>query len=238
MTSMRRNGLKRTIILAIASATAYGIGFLTTLHAQDQPRFDMKVREDFFAGFTGNKEAFARGMKACEDTLAKNPKDAEALVWHGAGLYFQSGDAFRAGDQQKGFDLYTRSLDEMRTAIALNDTVSTRIPRGAVLLTGSRYMSPAMAKPLIEDGVADYEHTLALQKDVFDSMDTHSRGELLFGIAEGYSRLGNTEKAEAYFTRIKSELPNSAYAKRADTWFATKSIPVNQTQCVGCHVSR
>jgi len=32
-------------------------------------------------------------MKACEETLAQNPKHAEALVWHGAGLFYQSGKA-------------------------------------------------------------------------------------------------------------------------------------------------
>jgi len=238
ITSMRRKGLKKTIILAIAGAASFGVGFLTTLHAQPPDRFDMKVREDFFAGYAGNKDAFARGMKACEGALAKNPKDAEALVWQGGGFYFQAGEAFRAGDQQKGMELYSRGLEEMKAAVTLSDTVATHIPRGAVLLAGSHYVPPDMAKPLIADGVADYERTLEIQKDYFNTLDTHARGELLFGIAEGYSRLGDTAKAEAYFTRIKNDLPNSAYAKRADTWFSTKSIPANQTGCIGCHTAK
>src|ERR1051326_6901329 len=49
-------------------------------------RFDFLVREDFFAGMAGNREAFNRAMKVCEDALAKNPKHAEAMVWHGSGL--------------------------------------------------------------------------------------------------------------------------------------------------------
>src|SRR5215467_9769056 len=61
-------------------------------------RFDMKVRADFFSGFAGDRDAFNRAMKVCDETLAKNPKHAEALVWHGSGLLFISGDDFRKGD--------------------------------------------------------------------------------------------------------------------------------------------
>ena len=43
-----------------------------------QQRYDMIVRQDFFAGFAGNKEALARGMKVTEETLAKDPNDRYA----------------------------------------------------------------------------------------------------------------------------------------------------------------
>ena len=49
-------------------------------------KFDDKVRNDFFAGFAGDKAAFDRGMKAAEEAIAESPNDAaEALSWHGAG---------------------------------------------------------------------------------------------------------------------------------------------------------
>ncbi|HJX85000.1 MAG TPA: hypothetical protein VJ723_11705, partial [Candidatus Angelobacter sp.] len=56
-----------------------------------QERFDLKVRNYFFAGFLGNDAALEKGMKICEAALAANPKDAEAMVWHGSGVYFRSG---------------------------------------------------------------------------------------------------------------------------------------------------
>jgi hypothetical protein len=231
---MRRNKWK----LAIASAIAFLMGFLTTLRSApaQEPRFDMKVREDFFSGYAGDREALTRGMKACEDTLAKNPKEPGALVWHGGGLTFEAGEAFRAGDSQKGMDLWARGLKEMQTAIDLDDSVQTRIPRGAMLLGGaSRHVPAGMAEPLIKDGLADFERTMVLQKDVFATLDTHSRGELLFGLAEGYSRIGNQEKARLYFEKIRQDLPKSVYAKRADTWMETKTLPADQVRCVGCH---
>jgi tetratricopeptide (TPR) repeat protein len=234
---MRHKSLK----LTIAAVIAFLAGLLSTVRAQDQSneRFDLKVRNDFFAGFSGNSEALARGMKACEDALAKNPKNAEALVWHGGGLLSLAASAFQSGDQQKGMELWGRGLGEMKTAVGLEpDSVGVRIPRGATLLSSSHFVPPQMAKGLIEDGVADYQRTYDLQKSYFATLGTHPRGELLFGLAEGYSRLGDQEKAQQYFEQIRRELPNTAYAKRADLWFETKSIPADQTGCVGCHVSK
>ena len=82
-------------------------------------RFDFKVREDFFKGFAGDRAAFDRGMKTCEDILATNPKHAEALVWHGGGVFYQSGQLFAKGDATKGMELYNRGLKEMEDAVAL-----------------------------------------------------------------------------------------------------------------------
>jgi hypothetical protein len=225
---------------ALAAGLAFTLGYLTTVksaHAEETARFDLKVRQDFFAGYAGDRVALDRGMKQAEAELAEHPKNAEAMVWHGGGLTFLAGVAFQANDQQKGMELWTRGLQEMKDAIALApDSVGTRVPRGALLLAMSHFVPEGMQKPLIEEGVADYEHTLALQKDFFATIGTHPRGELLFGIAEGYSRLGDTAKASAYFERLRSDLPNSVYAKRATVWLETKSLPANQTGCVGCHV--
>ena len=65
-------------------------------------RFDMEVRNDFFAGFSGNKEALDRAMQKSEAVMAANPKHAEAMVWHGGGLMMLSRTAFQSGDTQKG----------------------------------------------------------------------------------------------------------------------------------------
>jgi len=234
---MKRKGLKVAIVAAVI---AFVIGFLSTIRsAGAQERFDLKVRNDFFTGFSGNAEALARGMKACETALAEDPKNAEALVWHGGGLLFGSGAAFRGGDQQKGMDLWMRGLKEMQTAVDLEpDNVGVRIPRGATLLAGSHFVPQEMAKPLIQNGVADYQHTYELQKSYFATLGSHPRGELLFGLAEGYSRLGEEAKAREFFELIKKDLPGTVYAKRADMWFETKSLPADQTTCVGCHVGK
>ncbi len=230
----------KSLKLACAGVLGFAIGFLSSLHAQPAERFDLKVRQDFFSGFSGNADAMARGMKACEATLAADPKNAEAMVWHGGGLLFQAGMAFQSGDQQTGGTLWARGMKEMQTAVDLEpDNVGVRIPRGAVLLALSRFVPTAeIAKPLIAEGLTDYEHTYEIQKPRFETLGSHPRGELLFGIAEGNSRLGDQAKAEKFFELIRTDLPNTVYAKRAAAWMETKTLPVEQTQCVGCHVAK
>lgn len=227
--------------LTVAGALAFALGFATAVRsAPPDERFDHKVRNDFFAGFTGDQEALDRGMKTCESILASNPKHAEALVWHGGGLYFRGSQAFIAGDNQKGMELVTRGLKEMDDAVALApDSIGVRIPRGAILLNSSRFVpNPEMSRSLLQKGLSDYHRAFDLQKSTLLEMGTHPRGELLFGLAEGYSRSGDEAKARSYFEMILESLKGTGYAKRAELWMATKSIPPEQTGCIGCHVAK
>jgi len=200
-------------------------------------RFDMIVRTDFFAGFAGDEARLAKGMATCEEMLATAPNHAEALVWHGSGLAFNAGKAFQQGDMKTGGELWQRGMEEMDKAASLEpDNVGVRIPRGALLLQATRNMPPAMARPLIEKAVGDYEHVLALQSAYFGTMGDHPKGELLFGLAEGYSRLGNAEKARVYFERLIADAPASGQAPKAKAWLSTGALPKSEgLGCVGCH---
>src|SRR5947207_15361062 len=82
-------------------------------------RFDYLVRGDFFAGAAGDQARLKKAIDVCERTLADNPKHAEALVWHGAALLVQSGQAFQKGDMAAGGQLWDRGLGEMNEAAAL-----------------------------------------------------------------------------------------------------------------------
>jgi tetratricopeptide (TPR) repeat protein len=200
-------------------------------------RFDMAVRGDFFAGYAGDEARLQKGMDACEKALADNPKHAEALVWHGSGLAFKAGMAFQKGDMKTGGELWQRGMAEMNTAVTLEpDNVGVRIPRGALLLAASQNMQPAMAKPLVETAIGDYEHVLELQASYFNTLGDHPKGELLFGLAEGYSRLGQPDKTRQYFERLVQDAPASGQAPRAKQWLADGTLPkVQGVGCVGCH---
>lgn len=216
------------------------LGFLggAASNLSSQERFDHKVRNDFFAGFNGDTAALERGMKATAEAIAANPNHAEALVWHGSGLFFQSQFHFQKGDQAKGMELYGQGIGEMKKAVALEPkNIGVRIPRGAVLLTAARFFPPPMAQALREDGLSDYLASYELQKDKLEQMGTHPRGELLFGIADAYSRNGNVEKASEFFALIQKVMPEaSPYAKRAAKWNETKQpLPAAQASCIGCH---
>jgi tetratricopeptide (TPR) repeat protein len=199
-------------------------------------RFDRLVRADFFAGFAGDRARLQKAMDRCERALAANPKHAEALVWHGGGLMFQSGAAFAAGDVKRGAELWELGLREMNDAVALEpDNVGVRIPRGATLLQATMTMGGA-GRQLLERAVGDYERVLALQASYFDKLGDHARGELLFGLAEGYSRLGQPDKARRYFERLIGEAPTSGQVPRAEAWLKTGTVPSSTgLGCVGCH---
>jgi tetratricopeptide (TPR) repeat protein len=208
-----------------------------TVSAQPAARFDMTVRSDFFAGFAGDEARLSRGMAACERTLEEDPQHAEALVWHGSGLFFRAGLAFQKSDTATGMDLWTRGMKEMDTAVALApDNVGVRIPRGAMLLQSSRFAPPDMMKPLVEKGLQDYERTLELQSGFFDTLGDHPKGELLFGLADGYGRLGNAAKARTYFERLIAAAPTSGHAPQAKTYVDSGVMPaVTGLGCIGCH---
>jgi tetratricopeptide (TPR) repeat protein len=205
--------------------------------AQTPARFDYTIRADFFAGVVGDQARLSRAMAACEDILSRNPREPEALVWHGSGLLVQSRTAFQAGDLARGQEMFDRGLKEMNEAVGLApDNVAVVIPRGSVLLQVSRFVPAPMATSLIEQGVADYEKALAIQTPYFSTLGDHPRSELLFGLAEGYSRLGQPDKARPYFARIIEEVPKSGQAPRAAEWLATGSLPkLSGMTCVGCH---
>ena len=220
--------MQKTTIAAVLILTA---GVLLS-----QDRFDMKVRNYFFAGLAGDAGSLQKGMKICEDILASDPNQPEALVWHGTGLITESREAFQKGDQQNGAVLWQRGLDEMDQAEAMapND-LSVRIVRGAVLLIASQYLPSEAAHPLIEKGLSDYEKAYSVQGPDLSRLGTHKSGELMIGMADAYARLGQQDKAQQWFERIQKDLPGTPYAASAATWLETKTLKPQQAGCLGCH---
>jgi tetratricopeptide (TPR) repeat protein len=192
----------------------------TNTRAQPSPRFDELVRADFFAGIGGDEARLAKAMKLCEDTLAKAPRHAEAMAWHGSGLLFRAGQAFQRGNVSEGTDLWGRGLKEMDTALSLDpNNVGVLIPRGATFLEVTKHMPRGEEqRGLLQQGLAAYEKTLATQQPYFSSLSVHAKGELLLGLADGWDRAGDKAKARLYYERILKECPGSSYAERALAW--------------------
>jgi tetratricopeptide (TPR) repeat protein len=220
--------LQKTTIAAVIILTS---GLLLS-----QDRFDMQVRNYFFAGLAGDAASLQKGMKICEQILATDPKQPEALVWHGTGLVQQSRESFQKGDQQNGAILWQRGLDEMdqAAAIAPND-LGVRIVRGAVLLIASQYLPDEAAHPLIEKGLSDYEKAYSVQGPDLSHLGAHKSGELMIGMADAYARLGQPDQAQQWFQRIQKDLPGTPYATSAATWLETKTLAPRQAGCLSCH---
>lgn len=197
--------------------------------------FAEAVRQDFFDGIRGDTAALDRAMKACEDMLAKNPKHGEALVWHGAGLVSRAALAFRAGDAQTGMPLWMTGLGEMDRAVALEpNNVGVRIPRGAVLFASAPNVPEPQRTQLLNNAVADYEATLALQEPHFAKLTLHSREQLLYGLTDGYALLGALPKAQAMFGRMQRDAAGSELLARAEKR-SRGEVVEGPTPCEQCH---
>src|ERR1700676_2400836 len=94
--------LRRTYAMRYAIRITLLLPGAVTLFAG---HLDTAVRNDFLSGFAGDRDALARGMKKCEEVLAANPKDAEAMVWHGAGVFVASREAAQNKDYPKAMEL-------------------------------------------------------------------------------------------------------------------------------------
>lgn len=197
--------------------------------------FDERVRADFFDGLRGDTAAMDRAMKVCEDELAKNPKHAEAMVWHGAGVVGRASIAFRTGDRARGMELYTKGLGEMDAAVALEpQNVGVRIPRGAVVLAMAPFVPEPEKTKLLERGVADYETTYALQKDRFEKLTLHSREQLLYGLVDGYANMKQLDKASERFALMLKQAAGSELLPRAEKRARGEAVD-GPAPCEQCH---
>jgi hypothetical protein len=240
---MTRPKLRTTVVvttLVLATFVLKMLVFAAASRAQGTPapppRFDEMVRADFFAGFRGDAARLERGMKLCEDELATNPTNADALVWHGAGLMFLAGQAARQQDFATAGERASRGRAELDRADQLApDSLSVMLVRAVVLnASAPNVRDQAQGRMMQQSAVAGFERALAIQAPYLDRLSEHSRGELLAGLAEGWSRLGETERARGYLERIVKELPNTRYQARARAWLedGPQSGPVT---CLTCH---
>ena len=197
--------------------------------------FEYKVRSDFFDGLRGDKAALDRAIKVCEDTLAREPNHAEAMVWHGAGIMARSSLAFRAGDRANGMTLYQQGLAEMDRAVAMAPSnIGVRIPRGAVLLVFAGFVPEPEKSKLVARGASDYEVGLAGQQKYFGQLTLHAREQLLYGLTDAFATLGDRKKAEAYYERMTTDAAGSQLLPRAKARAAGEAVS-GPTPCEECH---
>lgn len=204
-----------------------------------QQRFDLIVRDDFFAGMFGDAARLDKGMRYTEEILRREPRHAQALVWHGSGMCTRAANAWTAGNDRLGRRLWKQGITEMNRARALAPTdVGVKIGRAAFLIGMSQAgWDPAdrQARTLLQSAIDDYETVYAAQAPRFMTLSEHSRCELLFGLAAGWSRLDQPPKARSYLNRIVEACSDSPYATEAREYLAVDK-PAIDHNCIGCHV--
>jgi tetratricopeptide (TPR) repeat protein len=212
----------KTMTISVVSVILFG-----SVLAAQQPPDIRSAGLDLLGALSGDMAKFERGMQALEALLAKNPDDSALKVLHGNGVFAQSGQAFEKGDIANATKLWQASLDEMAQAVEMApNNIFVRARRGVLLISASRSssMPPAMAKPFIELAVGDFEKVLEVREkeQTLSQRSTHQRGELLTGLADGWNRMGNPDKARSYFERITRDLKGTVYEQKANAWLQNK----------------
>jgi tetratricopeptide (TPR) repeat protein len=203
---------------------------------ESDDRFDLVVREDIFAGFDGDGERLAKGMKKCEEILEKKKDHAEAMVWLGSGEVYLSGQAFRKGDFGNGMKLWQKGLDHMNKAAELEpENIGVLIPRAAVLMPASRNLPEPLKGQVLNSILKDFTRVYEQQKDMLGEIGEHPLGELRMGLADIHRSLGDLDKSREHLEALTKELPNTDYAKRAEEWLAAKPNAKLAHNCIGCH---
>jgi hypothetical protein len=210
------------------------------LFAQE-PEDIRTIGADMLGALNGDTETFERGMRSVEALLAKNPTEPRLLVLHGTGVFARSGAAFQQGDVASAMKLWQASLAEMAQAVAMApDSLFVRARRGVILISASREAPPAMARPLTTLAVEDFERVREIREkeQTLSLQSAHKRGELLTGLADGWNRLGDRDRARGYFERITRDLKGTIYEQRATAWLEDKpeAKDADYFSCSGCHV--
>ena len=80
----------------------------------------------------------------------------------------------------------------------------------------------------------NFEIVFKQQEPSFGKISLHSRGELLFGLASGWSILGDDKKARAYLELVLKWCGGTRYEREAKNLLGL-SPRVIQHNCSGCH---
>jgi hypothetical protein len=202
-----------------AAALGLALGTLSNMAgAEPDAAFAAAVQRDMEAGFTGNAEAFERGMRACEDRLAENPNDATAMVWHGAGTYFRASKSAEAGRYEEATTLMDRGAAEMGKAVTLvPDNMTVRITRGMVYVNAARFGAPD-PDTLYSLSAADFEKVVEVVGPGWEQLPANLRAEILLGLGDSYANTGRTEKARRMMEKVKADHSGTPQAERAGQW--------------------
>ena len=182
------------------------------------------VREDLFAGFMVNDMSrFDQGLGKLEAVLAAEPDAPDAIAWRVAARLFLAVRAYEATGKLEEFEsLYARARQDYDRAgeLALNPGQKEAV---AAIASGSYTLfSDRLPEPYRQDGWAKARENLLalreLQKDFFDRLPLHMRGEVLAGLAQAAQRLGESAEASSRLRELIDALPDSPYAARARRW--------------------
>lgn len=194
------------------------------------------VREDIFAGFmTGDMVRFGAGMAKVDAILAASPGTPDAVAWRGGGLLLQAVRAFESGQRGEFDRLYALAKGEFQRATELEtgDKAAVLAIAGGSYTVFADRVPPEYRREAWTKVRENYLGLREIQKDYFDKLPPHFRGELLAGLAQAEQRLGEQGNA---LNELIAALPDSLYASRARRWQGQPELASKTSlTCQTCH---
>ena len=221
--------MKPKNILAFAflfSAFLFGAAQITSAQdKQNNLKLTAELEKDFQAGTAGDEAALVRSLETADKNLAANPKDAETLVWRGAGGLAQAGKELQDGNFAEGGELWQKALEKMKSAVEIEPhKVTIRMIRATALLSAAKHFpSPDVARNLRETAIADYEQILIVTGEKFKTMPEKQRQQVLYNLADAYDKIGDKIKTRIFYRRIVGETFEDGKMREAATEWLQKN---------------
>ncbi len=181
--------------------------------------FIVHYRKEFFAVFSGDFVRFEKAYAEIKAMVAKNPRDARALIWLGNGDTVEAGILRVKHRQKEAEGLLKLSRKRMDRAVSLRPKdPNIYMMRAATLYIQGEYwpdaLVPKTAWAELRDDCLKFITYLGPK---LPHVSVHVRGETYGELGIAYVKLGETAKAREAFAKVVQLDPNTDYAKRAKT---------------------
>jgi len=180
--------------------------------------FIVKYRRRFFAVFRGDVKTFQTAYDEIQGMVAKNPKDARAMVWLGNGQTVKAGVMLLQGQKDASLGLLEKSRATLNNAVGLRpDDPNIYMMRAATLYIQGQYWPAADIPRVNWETLRDdcLRFIAYIGPERIKKVSIHVRGEAYGELGIAYKNLGDKEKAKAAFEKILELNPNTDYATRA-----------------------
>lgn len=181
--------------------------------------FIVEYRQKFFSVFRGDFKTFEKAYLEIEAFLAKDPKDARAMVWLGNGQTVRAGRLNVQGKTEEAKQLLASSRILLDQAVSLRPKdPNIYMMRAATLyIQGQFFPSEVIPRSNWEKLRDDCLRFIKyIGPNRMKRASIHLRGETYGELGVAYRNLGDTAKAKEAFKTIIKLNPNTLYSKRAE----------------------
>ena len=179
--------------------------------------FISHYRQEFFAVFKGDYKRFQKAYGEIKAMVAKNPKDARAMVWLGNGQTVEAGVLAIKGHGTEAPALLKQSRKTLDQAVALRPKdPNIYMMRAATIYVQGQYFPQEVPKATWAELRDDCLRLIGFLGPKMTSMSIHVRGETYGELGIAYKNLGDKVKAAQAFRKIIALDPKTDYSARAE----------------------